>query len=70
MLVSVVIRTLNEATYLDELLRVIGSQIKGDFDVEAVIIDSGSTDETLSIAESHGCIITFITKINSVLAAR
>ena len=29
MLVSVVIRTLNEATYLDELLRVIGSQIKG-----------------------------------------
>ena len=62
MLVSVVIRTLNEATYLDELLRVINSQIKDDFDVEVVIIDSGSTDGTLSIAESHGCRITFITK--------
>ena len=62
MLVSVVIRTLNEATYLDELLRVIGSQIKDNFDVEVVIIDSGSTDGTLSIAESHGCRITFITK--------
>lgn len=62
MLVSVVIRTLNEATYLDELLRAIGSQIKDDFDVEVVIIDSGSTDGTLSIAENHGCRITFITK--------
>lgn len=62
MLVSVVIRTFNEATYLDELLRVIGSQIKDDFDVEVVIIDSGSTDGTLSIAESYGCRITFITK--------
>lgn len=62
MLVSVVIRTLNEATYLDELLRVIDSQIKDDFDVEVIIIDSGSTDGTLSIAESHGCLITFITK--------
>ncbi len=62
MLVSVVIRTLNEAKYLDELLRVIGAQIKESFDVEVVIIDSGSTDGTLSIAESHGCRITFITK--------
>ena len=62
MLVSVVIRTLNEATYLDELLQVIDSQIKDDFDVEVVIIDSGSTDGSLSIAESHGCRITFITK--------
>lgn len=62
MLVSVVIRTLNESTYLDELLRVIGSQIKDSFDVEVVIIDSGSTDGTLSIAESHGCRITYITK--------
>ena len=62
MLVSVVVRTLNESTHLDELLRVIGSQIKDDFDVEVVIIDSGSTDGTLNIAESHGCRITFIKK--------
>ena len=62
MLVSVVIRTLNEATYLDELLRVIDSQFKDDFDVEVVLIDSGSTDGTLSISEGHGCRITFIKK--------
>ena len=62
MLVSVVIRTLNEATYLDELLKKVTSQVKDDFDVEILIIDSGSTDGTLSIAESHGCKITFITK--------
>ena len=62
MLVSVVIRTLNEANYLDELLKAIHSQIKDGFDVEVVIIDSGSTDGTLSIAESHNCLITFITK--------
>lgn len=62
MLVSVVIRTLNEATYLDELLLVIFSQIKDDFEIEVVIIDSGSTDGTVSIAKNHGCRITFITK--------
>ena len=62
MLVSVVIRTLNEAKHLDELLRAIRSQIRKNFDVETVIIDSGSTDGTLSIAESHGCRITYITK--------
>ena len=62
MLVSIIIRTLNEAMYLDELLRVIGSQTTQNFDVEVVIIDSGSTDKTLSIAKRHGCRITFITK--------
>ena len=62
MLVSIVIRTFNEAIYLNELLRVIVSQIKDDFDVEIAIIDSGSTDKTLSIAERHGCRITFIAK--------
>lgn len=62
MLVSIIIRTLNEATYLNELLQVINLQIKDDFDIEIVIIDSGSSDGTLSIAESHGCRITFINK--------
>ena len=49
MLVSIVIRTLNEATYLDELLRVIGSQIKDNFDVEVVIIDSVQQMEPLAL---------------------
>lgn len=44
------------------MLRVIGLQTKDDFDVVVVIIDSGSTDGTLAIAESQGCRIIFITK--------
>ena len=62
MLVSIVIRTLNEATYMSEMLQAIDMQIKQDFEVEVVIIDSGSTDATLSIAQDFGCKITFITK--------
>jgi rhamnosyltransferase len=61
-LVSVVIRTLNEARYLDELLDGIAAQDRGPFEVETVIIDSGSTDGTLAIAERHGCRITHISR--------
>ena len=60
MQVSVVIRTFNEARYLDELLSGVADQ---DYEnVEIVVIDSGSTDATLSIAERHGCVVTHIEK--------
>lgn len=62
MLVSVVIRTLNEAIYLDELLEALNRQESDLFTFEAVIVDSGSTDQTLSIAESHKARITYIDK--------
>jgi rhamnosyltransferase len=62
MLVSVVIRTLNEETYLRELLTAIHRQEQTDFSVEVVIVDSGSTDRTLEIAESFGARITTIQK--------
>lgn len=62
MLISVVIRTLNEARYLDELLASIARQDLGRFGVEVVLIDSGSTDGTLEIATRHGCVITHITR--------
>ncbi len=42
MLASIVIRTLNEAEYLDTLLEKIAIQETGDLDVEVVLIDSGS----------------------------
>jgi len=60
--VSIVIRTLNEARYLDELLRSIETQEHGNFTSEVVLVDSGSTDGTLEIAEQHGCIISHITR--------
>ena len=62
MLVSIIIRTLNEEYYLDELLKGISNQNKNGFDVEVVLIDSGSTDNTIEIAKSHDCKITFIKK--------
>lgn len=62
MLVSVIIRTLNEERHLDELLVAISTQESDLFNVEAIIVDSGSTDRTLTIAESHNTRITYIEK--------
>ena len=62
MLVSIVIRTLNEEAYLRELLVSISGQIRDNFDVELVVIDSGSSDRTLEIAKSYDARITHITK--------
>lgn len=47
------IRTKNEEACLGDTLREIGRQA-WDGPCETVVIDSGSTDGTLSIAESHG----------------
>ena len=61
-LVSVVIRTLNEEKHLDELLRSIRSQKSDLFDIEVVIVDSGSLDRTLEIANNYAARITYIKK--------
>lgn len=61
MLVSIIIRTLNEAKYLGELLSGISSQrLLPGWEVEIVVVDSGSTDQTLEIAASNDCRITHI----------
>jgi len=55
---SIVIRTLNEAEHLPALLASIDSQtLQPD---ELVLVDSGSTDATVAIAESAGCKIVHI----------
>jgi len=59
---SIVIRTLNEAEHLDDLLVMIERQITDALEWEVVLIDSGSTDGTVEIAQRHGCKITTITK--------
>jgi glycosyltransferase involved in cell wall biosynthesis len=62
MLTSVIIRTYNEERYLDELLSMLERQRLTHFKLEIVIVDSGSTDQTLAIAQSHDCHITSIKK--------
>jgi rhamnosyltransferase len=62
MLVSIVIRTLNEERYLDELLCAINSQNLDGLSCEIVVVDSGSTDNTLKIAKKRDAKITHINK--------
>ena len=59
---SIVIRTLNEARHLDALLQGIAAQQTDGLSHEVVLVDSGSTDGTLDIAERHGCRIHHITR--------
>lgn len=64
MLISVIIRTYNEERYLNQLLKSISSQIINIHKIEIIIVDSGSTDATLLIANSYNCIIKHINKNN------
>ncbi|EAR21656.1 glycosyltransferase [Nitrococcus mobilis] len=62
MLISIIIRTLNEARYLDDLLKAVKRQEANGHESEVVLVDSGSTDGTLEIAQRHGCRIYHITR--------
>ncbi|WP_459827599.1 MBL fold metallo-hydrolase [Desulfomicrobium salsuginis] len=53
--VSIIIRTLNESRYLGELLMAIENQSCPGLRPEVIVVDSGSTDGTLTIAHRHGC---------------
>jgi glycosyltransferase involved in cell wall biosynthesis len=62
MLASIVIRTLNEAKYLDQLLAAIERQRLDGMRCEVIVVDSGSTDGTLDIARRRGCRLVHITR--------
>ncbi len=58
--VSAVIRALNEGQHIGRLLKGLEQQtIKPD---EIILVDSGSTDDTIAIAEAAGCTIVHIMK--------
>lgn len=61
-LASVIIRTYNEARHLPDLLRKVSSQASSHIDTETVIVDSGSTDNTLDIARQFGTRVVNIDK--------
>ncbi len=60
--ISIVIRTFNEEKYLDELLEMIFLQKANAYNVEIVIVDSGSFDQTINIAKKYNCKIVNIKK--------
>ncbi len=66
MKISVIIRTLNEEKYLEQLLKCIKLQdfneTQFEEEVEIVLVDSGSTDNTLIIAKKFGCSIIHINR--------
>ena len=64
MIISIIIRTYNEERYLNDLLNAIFNQTINDHKVEIIIVDSGSTDNTLDIASSFNCTIKKIEKVN------
>ena len=47
---------------MGDLLSAIARQRTVNIDLETVVIDSGSTDDTIKIAEAHGAKLTFIDK--------
>ncbi len=57
--ISIIIRTLNESKYLPKLLESINNQ-EIIYKKEVILIDSGSTDETLLIAKHYKCRILHI----------
>jgi rhamnosyltransferase len=59
MLISIIIRSYNEERHIGRLLKGIGQQTRRP-DIEVILVDSGSTDETVKIAKAHGTKIVHI----------
>ncbi len=54
MLVSVVVPAFNEAEYIRACLQALRRQEHPDFEVEILVVDDGSTDQTAAIARQSG----------------
>lgn len=61
-LISIIIRTLNEEKYLQELIDSLKSQEIIGYQLEIVVVDSGSTDNTLKIVKKNNLRLTHIDK--------
>jgi glycosyltransferase involved in cell wall biosynthesis len=61
MLISIIVRTYNEEKYLSQVLETVFNQTDCP-DFEVIVVDSGSTDHTLKIANDFRCKIVNIKK--------
>lgn len=52
-MIGVVIRTLNESQLIERCLETLQQQ-RGGFDLDILVVDSGSTDSTVELAEARG----------------
>lgn len=60
--ISIVFRALNEEAFFDDALVACRRQMLDGLKAEIILVDSGSTDRTLSIAAKHDCRIVHIAK--------
>ncbi|MFD2580831.1 glycosyltransferase [Novosphingobium colocasiae] len=60
--ISIVIRTLNEAQWMPQLLDAIADQDLSGMTAETIVVDSGSTDRTYELSEARGCRMVTIEK--------
>lgn len=61
--VSIIFRALNEEKWFGQALMACRSQnVPDDLAVEIILVDSGSTDNTIAIAQEHGCHVFHINK--------
>jgi len=60
--VSIVFRALNEEKWFAQALQACREQVAPGLETEIILVDSGSTDRTLDIAESHGVRVVHIKK--------
>lgn len=67
-IVSIVIATFNSEKLLQRTLNAIKKQTYPKERMEILIIDGGSTDNTVMIAESYGCIILYNDKTEPINA--
>ena len=67
-LVSIIVPTLNAQRTLQNTLESIASQSYPAEDVEVLLIDGGSTDDTLQIACQYGCTVLRNDKVQQEFA--